>query len=145
MLKNEKKYVFEDWFSICMPETWEYSTDEDILTICSTKNAKGTIQISFFHRKELEESLTETAEKHLNRFLNQYDVLIEKNTYKVIETPSFIVANASGEYDGEFIKVWTVVNEKKMLLATYISPNKTRELSTVEDIIYSISFDVNEL
>lgn len=128
-----------------MPGTWEYSIDEDILTICSTKNAKGTIQISFFHRKELEESLRETAEKHLNRFLNQYDVSIEKNTYKVIEAPSVIIANASGEYDGEFIKVWTVVNEKKMLLATYISPNKTRELSTAEDIIYSINFDIKRV
>lgn len=145
MPKNEKKYMFEGWFSICMPETWEYSVDEDILTICSTKNAKGTIQISFFHRKELEEGQRETAEKHLNRFLNQYDVSIENNTYKVIEAPSFTVANASGEYDGEFIKVWTVVNEKKMLLATYISPSKTRELSTAEDIIYSINFDANGL
>lgn len=136
--------MFEGWFSICMPETWEYSIDEEILTICSTKNAKGTIQISFFHRKELEESLRETAERNLNRFLNQYDVTLEKNTYKVIEAPCHTVANASGEYDSEFIKVWTVVNKQKMLLVTYISPKKNRELSTAEDIVYSINFDTGK-
>lgn len=61
----------------------------------------------------------------------------------LIEAPSLTVANASGEYDGEFIKVWTIVSDKKMLLATYISPNRTRELSTAEDIVYSINFDTN--
>ena len=140
--KNEKIYKFEGWFSLCMPETWEYTIDEDMLTICSTKNAKGVIQVSFFHRKEIEESLKETAGKHLNRFLSQNGVIVEKNTYKVIEAPNFTVANVAGEYDNEFIKIWTIVNEQKMLLVTYISPEKTRELSTVEDIIYSINFNI---
>ena len=141
MPKNEKKYMFEGWFSVCMPETWEYTIDEDMLTICSMKNAKGVLQVSFFHRNEMVESLRESAEKHLNKFLSQYDVVVENNTYKVIVAPNLTVANASGEYDSEFIKVWTIVNEDKMLLVTYISPNKTRELSTAEDIVYSINFD----
>ncbi len=84
------------------------------------------------------------AENHLNRFLTQYNVLVDINSYKIIEAPNYTVAIASGEYDGEFIKVWTVVNEKKMLLVTYISPNKTRELSKAEDIVYSISFDTSK-
>lgn len=142
--KSEKKCIFEGWFSICIPETWEYSIEKDLLTIFSTKNAKGVIQISFFHRKELEESLKSTAENHLNRFLTQYNVLVDINTYKIIEAPNYTVAIASGEYEGEFIKVWTVVNEKKMLLVTYISPNKTRELSKADDIVYSISFDTSK-
>jgi hypothetical protein len=142
--KNEKKYVFKGWFAISMPETWEYTIEEDMLSICSINNAKGVIQASFFHRKDKEESLKETAEKHLNRFLSQYDVVVEKNTYKVIEAPSFTVANASGEYDGEFIKVWIIVNEQKMLIVTYISPKKTRELSIAEDIVYSINFDTSK-
>ena len=141
MPKNEKKLIFEGWFSICMPDTWIYSIEEDILTVYAAENGKGAIQISFSHLLERDDSLRVTAENHLNRFLNQFNVKTEENTYKVIEAPGFTLANASGEFDNEFIKVWTLVNEKKMLLVTYISPKKTRELSTVEDIIYSINFD----
>lgn len=140
MPKKEIKHLFEGWFSVTMPENWNYDIDEDILNIYSIDNAKGTIQVSFFHRKELEESLRKTAEKHLNRFVTQHNIKIEINTRKVIEAPCYTVANTSGEYDGEFIKVWTVVNEQKMLLITYISPKKTRELSTAENIVYSINF-----
>jgi len=144
MRQNEKKYLFEGWFSIYIPETWEYSVDEDLLTIHSKTNAQGVLQISFFHRKEIEESIRDTADKHINKFLDQYDVLVDVNTYKIIESPYHIVATASGSYEGEFIKVWTIVNENKMLLVTYISPNKSKELSKATDIVYSINFDTRE-
>lgn len=81
------------------------------------------------------------AEYHLNRFINQYDVTVEDNTYKIIETPKHTIANASGKCDEEFIKVWIIVNNEKMLLVTYISPKTTTELLIVEDIVYSIKFN----
>ena len=140
MSKKQKDFIFEDWFTITIPDTWEYAIEEDLLTICKTYNGKGVIQTSFFGRDDSEESLQETAENHLNRFLNQYDVTVEDGTYKIIEAPGYTIANASGECDEEFIKVWVFVNKEKMLLVTYISSIKTRELSTAENIVYSIQF-----
>ncbi len=138
---NEKRINFEGWFSLSMPELWEYEVNEDVLDIYDNVNGKGALQISFFKRKEIGESLRETAENHINRFIRQFNIEVAKNTYKVIETPEFTIANACGQDESDFIKLWTVVNEQKMLLITYTSPSKTRELSVAEDIVYSIEFD----
>jgi hypothetical protein len=140
MKKDEKKYIFDGWFSINIPEEWEYSVDEDLLTIYSKENAQGVIQISFFHRKMGKESIRSIAEKHLNKFLTQYNVSTDINDCKVIESPNHTVATTCGECEEEFIKVWTIINEKKMLLVTYLNPNKTKELSKAEEIVDSIIF-----
>lgn len=135
------RYIFKGWFSINIPESWEHSIDKDLLSISSIENASGTIQISFFHRKDLNKSLKGIAEEHLNQFLRQYNIDIKKNTYKITETQNYTIANASGLYDSNFIEIWTIVNEKKMLLVTYISPQKTKELLIAREIINSIVFE----
>jgi len=138
---NEKKIGFEGWFSLSIPEEWEYEMDEDVLNIYNDKNGRGALQITFFKRKEIDESLRGTAENHLNRFIRQFKIEIIEDTYKVIEAPKLTIANVSGRDETDFIKVWTVVNQQKMLLITYISPSKTKELAVAENIVYSIEFE----
>lgn len=138
-MKEELIYVFEDWFSVNLLPNWAFEEDGDILNFYSTINPKGAIQVSFFKNNETL-SLEEVAVKYLNDFISQQDIEIIPETYKVIETPEYTIANTSGRSEEDFIKVWTIVNPKKMLLVTYISPKKTRELSQVDDIVYSINF-----
>jgi len=140
MSNKEQIIIFENWFTIALPETWDYTTEDDLITICKSYNGNGVIQISCFYRTDRNESLQDTAEFHLNRFINQFNVVIEDNSYEIIEVPGYTIANASGICEDDFIKVWVIVNEEKMLLVTYISSKKTKELSIAEDIIYSIQF-----
>jgi hypothetical protein len=140
MKKNKSVHIFEGWFTIVLPDTWKYENDDAVLNISSCKNPKGVIQISFFYNEETDEHLIETARRHLNRFIEQFKLIIDENSYKFIEAPNFTIANVSGISDEEFIKVWILVNNNKMLLISYISPQKTRELSIAEDIVYSINF-----
>ena len=138
-MKKETRHIFDGWFSITLPGEWGYHNDEEVLNIYSNKNALGVIQISFFHKDDSQD-IIKIANDQLDRFINQYRINIDIITRKILEAPSYTVANASGEYDGDFIKIWVLVNELKMLLITYISPKKSREISKVEDIIYSINF-----
>lgn len=140
-MSNNVKYIFDDWFSILLPDDWTYEENEYTISIYNTKNPKGAIQISLYDRTDPGIPRSKLVKDELERFLNQFDVRFDVNTKKVIDAPNFTLANASGICDGDFIKVWTIVNDKKFLLITYNSPKKTRELSTVDNIIYSISFE----
>ena len=138
-MKKETRHIFDGWFSITLPGEWGYHNDEEVLNIYSNKNAFGVIQISFFHKDDSQD-IIKIANDQLDRFIAQYRINIDIITRKILEAPSYTVAIASGEYNGDFIKIWVLVNELKMLLITYISPKKSREISKVEDIIYSINF-----
>lgn len=138
-MSEELSYVFENWFSIDLPPMWNFEKDEDLINFYSNINPKGAIQVSFFKNRE-SIPVEEVAIKYLNKFINQQELEIVRETYKVIETSEFTIANVSGRVDDDFIKVWSIVNPDKLLLVTYISPKKSRELSQVEDIVYSINF-----
>lgn len=140
MPNKELIITFENWFTLALPETWEYQTEDDLITICKSHNGNGVIQISGFYRTDRKEPLQDTAEYHLNHFINQFNVKIEDYSYKIMDLPRYTIANASGICEDDFIKIWVFVNEEKMLLVTYISPKKTKELSIAEEIIYSIQF-----
>ena len=132
--------VFDGWFSINIPQNWKYETSSDLLSIYPMNAGKGAVQISFFRRTEADKSSAEIANHHLDRFINQYEIEVDIYSRKIIEAPCYIVANVAGTYQSDYIKVWTIVNQDKMLLITYICNKKTRELNTVENIIYSINF-----
>jgi hypothetical protein len=133
-------YEFENWFSIRLPENWEYNSEEDIINVYSKKNPQGALQISLFNRSADNATLRDTAMNNLNSFITKFNIDLDKNTIKSIQTDKFVIANASGICEDRFIKVWFLVNQIKMLLVTYNSKKKNRELSTAENIVYSIDF-----
>lgn len=124
---SEKLISFEGWFSIVMPEAWEYGEDGDVINIYSTSdNAKGVIQISLFDRTNFEKTSKEIVDINLKNFINRNQIDIDINTYKIIEGPNMVFANVCGIMKDNFIKVWTLANNKKMLLVTYISKKKIK-------------------
>lgn len=139
LVDNGNIYRFGDWFSITLPNKWEFEFEEEILNIYSIVNPKGVLQISFY-RNHNNDALEDIAKNKLDNFIQQFLIEINNNTYKIIETPSFVIANVSGKNNNDYIKVWIIVNEDKLLLITYNSATKTRELSKVDDIVYSIDF-----
>ncbi|MFC0187251.1 DUF3805 domain-containing protein [Fictibacillus aquaticus] len=130
--------VFEDWFEIDLPEKWELEEEEDLLTFYDTVDGRGALQISCFNIVE-QRAADEIAMEHLNDVIEQFEININRNTKKIIETPySTIALTAGTSPEKDFVKIWIIVLKNRMLLCTYISDQKSRELSTAEDIIYSI-------
>lgn len=140
MKTKEHIHTFENMFSIILPDIWSCEVDESIFNCFSNVNPIGALQISFF-RIEENENLEELAKNHLDRFVNQFNIDIDIDTYKVIEAPYYTIANTSGISEGDFIKIWVINNNEKMLLITYNSIEKTKELDIVDNIVYSINFE----
>jgi hypothetical protein len=136
---NYVNYKFDDWITIDLPETWVYKRDEGILNIYSTLNPKGAVQISFY-TVEIDMTREEIAEDFLQRFIEQFFIKVDINTKMILERNEYTISTATGDSDGRFIKVWCLVEGPRVLLITYNSSKKTRELSTVDDFIYGIKF-----
>jgi len=141
MKKKFNLIKFSGWISIDLPESWEYDTEEDIINIYSQKKPKGVLQLSFYTRKDKNESEENIAVSHLNSFIKQFNIISNELDLSIIETPSHTIAGIIGSVDGAFIKLWVLVNFEKMIIGTYNSDKKTSELSTVDDIMYSINFE----
>jgi len=136
---NEKRINFDGLF-LNMPVNWAYHINKDGLNIYQDIFGKGALQISFFGSNESSEKLHETAKNHLNRFVSQFNIEAIETT--CVEAPKFAIASASGKDEADFLKVWTVVNEQKMLLVTYTSHSKNPELNVAENIVKSIEFEM---
>ena len=141
-------YFFEDWITVFLPKEWIVEVDEeeeDLLNIYSEVNPKGVMQISFFTKSNNLIDNYELALQHLDDFISQFNVDIDKDkdkdTYMTLQANDIVYALTNGIMDNRFIKIWVIVDDRRMLLATYISEKKTRELNIVDDIIYGIEFD----
>lgn len=142
LAKKEVQVLFDEWFTINIPESWTYDVEEDLLSIAASKNPKGIIQISYFNRKDKGVSEVESSKTHLKRFIRQYEIDAEEGKITSIEGKDYVIANISGIDEGHFIEAWSIVNKDKLLLVTYGSPKKTRELEVAEKIVYSINFNL---
>lgn len=141
-MKKYEKYKFDGWFELEIPENWECKVESELLSINSLNDPKGVLQISFYKIKEKSEELSDFTSNHLRKFIEQYEINIEQNTFKTLENQFYTVTTVNGNDNENFIKIWVIANNKKMLITTYISSIKSNELSTVEDIVYSLNFEI---
>lgn len=125
---------------ISLPENWEIYEDKEVYNISSKNKPKGVIQISVYNRLNFGISLEEIAQDLVDRFVEQFSICVDINTKMVLETDNYTISQVTGTDDGRFIKIWCFAEKKKILLVTYNSDKKTRELSTADNIVYSIQF-----
>ena len=138
---NLIKYNLGEEITILLPEKWEMYKDEDLFNIYSKVKPKGAIQVSVYNRINFEKSLDEIAQDSCDRFIDQFSISIDINTKMILKTDNFTISQATGTGDGRFIKVWCFAENKKVLIVTYNSDKKTREVSTADNIVYSIQFN----
>jgi hypothetical protein len=135
-------YNFDGWFTIFLPEGWMVEQEEDLLNVYSKVNPKGVLQFSLYKKnKDNQCNNDELALQYLNNFIAQFNVIIDENTHMLLETDDFIIATTTGLRENRFLKIWVIVEETRVLLLTYNSLKKTRELSVVDDIVFGIEFD----
>jgi|GEM_PF-1504344 hypothetical protein len=140
--ENLIPYNFQGGFTVFLLKDWTIEEENDLINVYSEVKPKGVLQISLYKKNnKYEVNDDELALQHLDRFIDQFNVIIDKNTYKILETDDVIIATTEGVVENRFINIWVIVDEKRMVLATYNSKEKTKELSIVEDIIYGIEFD----
>lgn len=141
--KNFNTYAFDGWISISLPEGWEYEQDTEdtiaILNVYSLRDPKGVLQVSFY-RVDGTRNKVEIANDFVNRFVGQFNVQVDENTRMVIHRDDYTIGMAVGNHNGRFLKVWCLTEGERTLLATYNSAKRTRELSTVDDIVFGVKF-----
>lgn len=135
------KYNLGEEISILLPEKWEIYEDEELFNIHSKVNPKGVIQVSIYKRINFEISLDEIAQDYCDRFIDQFSINVDINTKMLLKTDNYTISQATGTGDGRFVKVWCFAEKRKVLLVTYNSDKKTREVSSVDNIVYSIQFN----
>ncbi|BFH16807.1 hypothetical protein WJ0W_005038 [Paenibacillus melissococcoides] len=137
--KTYNQYSFVGWMTLELPTTWEYEQDDDVINIFSSVNPKGALQISFYN-VNLDISREELAEDFLQKFIDKYTIDVDVNTKMILERDDYTIAVCEGYCDDRFIKVWCLAENKRLLLITYNSQKKNREVSTASDIVYGIRF-----
>jgi hypothetical protein len=141
---NGKKvvtYTFDGWFTLDLPDNWEYASDDElaVLAVYSTEDPQGALQIAFY-RNKTDTVRDKIASDLLERFLVQFNVEVDTDTKMLIQRNDCTIATASGISNGRFTKVWCLTDGTRSLFITYNSPQKTQEVSIVEDIVYGIRF-----
>jgi hypothetical protein len=137
--KTYKQFNFDGWITLELPETWKYEQDEDVISVYSSINPKGALQISFYN-VDVDLGREELAEDFLQKFIDKYTIDVELNTKMILERDDYTISVCTGYTDGRFIKVWCLVESKRLLLITYNSTKKNREVSTADDIVFGIRF-----
>lgn len=137
--KTYKQCNFDGWITLELPETWEYEQDNDVINVFSTVNPKGALQISFYN-VNVDISREELAEDFLQKFIDKYAINVDINTRMILERDDYTISVCAGHCDGRYIKVWCLVENMRLLLVTYNSQNKNREISTADDIVFGIRF-----
>lgn len=137
--KTYNQYNFDGWITLELPETWEYAQDDDVINIYSSVNPKGALQISFY-KIDVDVSREELAEDFLQKFIDKYTVDVDVNTRMILERDDYTISVCAGNCDSRFIKIWCVAENKRLLLVTYNSQKKNREVSTADDIVFGIKF-----
>ncbi|WII35282.1 hypothetical protein [Paenibacillus thiaminolyticus] len=137
--KTYNQYSFDGWMTLELPTTWEYEQDDDVINIFSSVNPKGALQISFYN-VDVDSSREELVDDFLQKFIDNYTIDVDVNTKMILERDDYTIAVCAGYCDGRFIKVWCLAEDKRLLLITYNSQKKNREVSTANDIVYSIRF-----
>jgi len=135
------EYSLGERITILLPENWEIYEDEEIYNINAKNNPKGVIQVSVYNRINHDMSLEEIAQDLVDRFVEQFSICVDINTKMVLQTDNYSISQVTGIGDGRFVKIWCFAEKNKVLLVTYNSDKKTREVSTVDNIIYSIQFN----
>ena len=130
---------FEDWFSTDLPNKWEFVVEGDCITFYNTINPKGVFQVSCYIMEDVGTEDDEIAMEHLDSFINQFEINIDIYTKKILQTPKCTFALTEGTTaDNRFWRIWVVIFNDRMLMCTYNSGKKTREVNVVDDIVFGI-------
>lgn len=124
-----------------IPLHWIAEEDSDTLTVCDP-DGEGAITASFYNMladRSIDEQITVMAKK----FTEQNAITVDKSMFFIHGGEEKTVLCAAGiTQDKWFVKLWVAAKKPKIVMITYHSQKKTKEIEICDAIVESIHFNV---
>jgi len=134
-----KKIKHKDYLVYKVPSNWVVEDCTDSTSIYCN-HGEGAITLSFHAIFELQGTLVEHISMMAKRFVDGNKIALDRELV-LDETKNKIVLYGEGiSPDNWYIKLWLIARYPKIVLATYISEQKTAEVKKVDKIISSFTF-----
>lgn len=124
-----------------IPLHWIAEEDSDTLTVYDP-DGEGAITASFYNMladRSIDEQITVMAKK----FTEQNAITVDKSMFFIHGGEEKTVLCAAGiTQDKWFVKLWVAAKKPKIVMITYHSQKKTKEIEICDAIVESIHFNV---
>ena len=138
MIEGNKMVVNNDFFNYELPDDWCYEENEENLSFYAP-DGDGAMTVSFLRLQETAESLDEKVSIIAKKFIDQNQISIKSPLILSEDNNGKKVLFGEGTTDdGWFIKLWVVAKYNRIVLATYHSEHKNKEIQKCDSIINSL-------
>lgn len=124
-----------------IPLHWIAEEDGDTLTVYDP-DGEGAMTASFYNMladRSIDEQITVMAKK----FTEQNAITVDKSMFFIHDGEEKTVLCAAGiTQDKWFVKLWVAVKKPKIVMITYQSQKKTKEIEICDAIVESMHFNV---
>ena len=87
-----------------------------------------------------EETLVKFVTNFASRFMDQNEIALEGCIQVLVGKEKTVLQAVGKASDGYFCKIWVVAKDPKIVLATYFSESKSKEVKTCDSIMDSFQF-----
>ena len=134
MIYEDKDLTFE------VPDDWVVE-DEDGIRSIFNEDGEGAITVSIYRIEKLEENIEKKIKDMAVECITNNNIKIEKKVEVIAFNEQEAVVYARGKApDGWFVKLWVVASFPTVIVITYWSEEKTKELDIVDKIVESFKF-----
>ena len=124
-----------------IPLHWVAEEDDDTLAVYDP-DGEGAMTASFYNMladRSIDEQITVMAKK----FTEQNAITVDKSMFFIHGGEKKTVLCAAGiTQDKWFVKLWVAAKKPKIVMITYQSPKKTKEIEICDAIVESMHFNV---
>ena len=139
MILNHNNYINYE-----LPMNWCAEENGDSLFIYNP-NGNGAMTLSFYNMLEVMETLDEQISIMAKKFIEQNKIVIHTPLiiYGSKETKTTLYGTGTTP-DNWFIKLWIIAKQPKIVLITYQSEKKSKEVKKCDSIVESMEFTFDE-
>ena len=134
MIYEDKDLTFE------VPDDWVVE-DEDGIRSIFNEDGEGAITMSFYRIVKLEATIEKQIKDMALKYIHDANIKVEKEPEIVISNiEKSVICTMGKALDGWFVKLWVVASFPTIIVITYWSEEKTKELDIVDKIVESFKF-----
>jgi len=132
-------FKYNEYLKYELPDNWCAENDKENLLIYNP-NGRGALTVSFFNILDVEETLDEQISILAKKFIDRNKINLHAPLILFNKEGKTILYGMGTTGDGWFVKIWVVAKKPKIILATYQSERKSREVKLCDQIINSFQF-----
>lgn len=134
------KRLHKDYLELEIPEGWNYEeNDETIAVFCN--EGDGALTLSFYSATDIQTSLDEHISIMAKKYIDKNNVDLDHAfILDATQKDKYFICGTGVTNDNWFVKLWIIAKYPKIIVATYLSQERTSEIKKVEKIIMSFRF-----